>query len=137
MTRTTFEIIVEAMLGGSANLDADRYSRALTDNFGTIPWHIIYVMFSIPEWMPYPHRRRAMRSRDFLHRDIRRIVAARHFSQSSKPDLLNLMRAAHDPETGRTMSDDEIVANLLTFITAGHETTAVALTWALWLLAKD
>ena len=31
------------------------------------------------------------------------------------------------------MSDDEIVANLLTFITAGHETTAVALTWALWL----
>ena len=35
------------------------------------------------------------------------------------------------------MSVDEIVANLLTFITAGHETTAVALTWTLWLLAKD
>jgi cytochrome P450 len=35
------------------------------------------------------------------------------------------------------MSDKEIVANLLTFITAGHETTAVALTWTLWLLAKD
>jgi len=35
------------------------------------------------------------------------------------------------------MSDDEIVANLLTFITAGHETTAVALTWTVWLLAKD
>jgi cytochrome P450 len=35
------------------------------------------------------------------------------------------------------MSDDEIVANLLTFITAGHETTAVALTWTLWLMAKD
>jgi len=137
MTRTTFEIIVEAMLGGSANLDADRYGRALTDNFDTIPWHIIYVMFSIPQWMPYPRRRRAMRSRDFLHRDIRRIVATRHFSQSSKPDLLNLMRAARDPETGRSMSDDEIVANLLTFITAGHETTAVALTWTLWLLAKD
>src|SRR6476619_3818800 len=137
MTRTTFEIIVEAMLGGSANLDAERYSRALADNFDTIPWHIIYVMFSIPEWMPYPHRRRAMRSRDFLHRDIRRIVAARHFSQSSKPDLLNQMRAARDPETGRSMSDDEIVANLLTFITAGHETTAVALTWTRWLLAKD
>jgi cytochrome P450 len=35
------------------------------------------------------------------------------------------------------MTDDEIVTNLLTFITAGHETTAVALTWTLWLLAKD
>jgi len=35
------------------------------------------------------------------------------------------------------MSDDEVVTNLLTFIAAGHETTAVALTWTLWLLAKD
>jgi cytochrome P450 len=137
MTRTTFEIIVEAMLGGSASLDAERYSRALTDNFATVPWHIIYVMFAIPEWMPYPHRRRAMRSRDFLHRDIRRIVEARRSVPSSRPDLLNLLLAARDHETGRSMTDDEIVANLLTFITAGHETTAVALTWTLWLLAKD
>ena len=137
MTRTTFEIIVEAMLGGSASLDAERYSRALSDNFATVPWHIIYVMFAIPEWMPYPHRRRAMRSRDFLHRDIRRIVEARRSVPSSQPDLLNLLLAARDHETGRSMTDDEIVANLLTFITAGHETTAVALTWTLWLLAKD
>ena len=137
MTRTTFEIIVEAMLGGSASLDAERYSRALTDNFNTIPWHIIYDMFSIPDWMPYPHRRLAMQSRDFLHRDIRRIVECRRSTQSSQPDLLNLLLAARDHETGRSMSDDEVVTNLLTFIAAGHETTAVALTWTLWLLAKD
>ena len=137
MTRTTFEIIVEAMLGGSASLDAEHYSQALTDNFDTIPWHIIYVMFSIPEWMPYPRRRRAMRSRNFLHQDIRRIIESRRSVQSSQPDLLNLLLAARDPELGRSMSDDEIVANLLTFITAGHETTAVALTWTLWLMAKD
>ena len=137
MTRTTFEIIVEAMLGGSASLDADRYSRALKDNFDTVPWHIIYVMFSIPDWMPYPHRRRAMQSRDFLHRDIHRIVESRRSIRSSQTDLLNLLLAGRDHETGRSMTDDEIVANLLTFITAGHETTAVALTWTLWLLAKD
>jgi cytochrome P450 len=137
MTRTTFEIIVEAMLGSSASLDAERYSHALTDNFDTIPWHIIYVMFSIPEWMPYPHRRRAMRSRDFLHQDIRRIVESARSIQSAQPNLLNLLLAARDYETGRSMSDEEIVTNLLTFITAGHETTAVALTWTLWLLAKD
>ena len=137
MTHTTFEIMVEAMLGGWASLDAERYSRALTDNFNTIPWHIIYAMFSIPDWMPYPHRRRAMQSRDFLHRDIRRIVESKRSIQCSQPNLLNLLLAARDPETGRSMSEDEIVANLLTFIIAGHETTAVALTWTLWLLAKD
>jgi putative membrane protein len=137
MTLVTFEIIVEAMLGGSASLDAERYGRALTDNFDTIPWHIIYTMFLIPDWMPYPHRRRAMRSRDFLHRDIRRIVESRRSIQCSQPDLLDLLLTARDHETGRSMSDNEIVTNLLTFIIAGHETTAVALTWTLWLLAKD
>src|SRR5262249_8395013 len=137
MTRTTFDIIVEAMLGGSASLDADRYSRALTKSFETIPWHILLALFSLPEWMPFPGRWRAKRGRDFLHRDVGRIVAARRAKPSAQPDLLDLLVKARDPETGRSLTDAEIVANLLTLITAGHETTAVALTWTLWLLAKD
>jgi cytochrome P450 len=137
MTRTTFEIIVEVMLGGSASLDSDRYSRALTENFNTIPWHVIYALFSLPPWLPFPKRGRAMRERDFLHRDIRRIVAARRAAPSAQPDLLDLLLAARDPETGRTMTDTEVMTNLLTFIIAGHETTSVALAWTLWLLAKD
>jgi len=137
ITRTTFDIIVESMLGGSANLDAERYSRALTENFETIPWHLIYTMFAIPEWVPFPNRSRAMRSRDFLHADMRRLVEARRAKPSPQPDLLDLLLAARDAETGRSMSDAEVVNNLLTFIAAGHETTAVALTWTLWLLAKD
>jgi cytochrome P450 len=48
MTRTTFDIIVETMLGGAAGLDAERYSEELTVNFETIPWHLIYAMFSLP-----------------------------------------------------------------------------------------
>jgi len=128
---------VEAILGGSASLDADRYARALTDTFETIPWHVIFDFFGLPTWMPYPGLRRGMRARDFLHRDIARIVAARRAKPSSQPDLLDLLLAAHDPETGRTMTDTEVVSNLITFITAGHETTAVALSWTLWLLAKD
>jgi cytochrome P450 len=137
MTRTTFDIIVESMLGGSASLDPEHYSRALTENFDTIPWHLIYTMFALPEWMPFPNRSRAMRSRDFLHRDMRRIIETRRAKPSAQPDLLDQLLAARDPETGRGMSDAEVVNNLLTFIAARHETTAVALTWTLWLLAKD
>ncbi len=137
MTRTTFDIIVETMLGGSASLDADRYSRAIKDSFATIPWHIVYAQLSLPEWMPYPHRRRAKRARDFLHREIRSTVEARRSADTAAPDLLNLLLKARDPESGRTMTDEEVMKNLITFITAGHETTSVALTWTLWLLAKD
>jgi cytochrome P450 len=137
MTRTTFDIIVETMLGGSANLDADRYSEALTRSFATIPWHIVYAQFGLPEWMPYPHRRSAKKARDFLHQEIRRTVEARRGTTAAPPDLLDLLLKARDPESGRTMTDEEVTKNLITFITAGHETTSVALTWTLWLLAKD
>ena len=137
MTRTTFDIIVDALLGGTANLDAESYSRALSQSFNTIPWQIIYVLFSLPDWLPYPGRRRAYRARDFLRQDLLRIVAARRAAPSTHGDLLDLLLAARDPETGRGMSDQEAVNNLLTFIIAGHETTAVALSWTLWLLAKD
>jgi cytochrome P450 len=41
MTRSTFEIIVEVILGGSARLDAERYGHALAANFNTIPWHLL------------------------------------------------------------------------------------------------
>jgi cytochrome P450 len=137
MTRTTFDIIVETMLGGSTSLDADRYSQALTLNFETMPWHLIYAIFALPEWLPYPRRRRALKARDFLHADVLRIVEERRAGKPARADLLDLLLAARDPETGRSMTADEVMKNLLTFITAGHETTAVALTWTLWLLAKD
>lgn len=43
---------------------------------------------------------------------------------------------ASDPETGQPMSEEQMAHNLLTFAAAGHETTAKALTWALYLLAR-
>src|SRR6185312_3597453 len=50
-------------------------------------------------------------------------------------DLITRLLKATDPETGRAMSDRDVVDNLLTFITAGHETTALALTWTFYLLS--
>jgi cytochrome P450 len=49
-------------------------------------------------------------------------------------DLVDLLMAAEDPETGRRMTDELLRDNILTFIGAGHETTALALTWSLYLL---
>jgi cytochrome P450 len=45
--------------------------------------------------------------------------------------------AARDPETGQSMNDEQLIDNLLTFYMAGHETTAKALTWTLYLLARS
>jgi cytochrome P450 len=53
------------------------------------------------------------------------------------PDLLDLLLAGVDPKTQREMNTGELRDNLLTFIVAGHETTALTLSWALYLLAND
>ncbi|MEM9550839.1 MAG: cytochrome P450, partial [Pseudomonadota bacterium] len=53
------------------------------------------------------------------------------------PDFLDLLLQAEDAETARKMDTTEMRDNLLTFIVAGHETTALTLSWSLYLLAFD
>jgi cytochrome P450 len=64
-------------------------------------------------------------------------LARRRQSGEQRGDLLGQMLAARDPETGTRLSDEELRDNIVTFIAAGHETTAVALTWTLYLIAND
>jgi cytochrome P450 len=52
-------------------------------------------------------------------------------------DLFDLMGAARDPETGEAFNDEQLGDQVATMILAGHETTATALFWALYLLALD
>src|SRR6201999_1731422 len=52
-------------------------------------------------------------------------------------DLFDLMTAARDPETGQAFTDAQLGDEVATMILAGHETTATALFWALYLLALD
>lgn len=52
-------------------------------------------------------------------------------------DLFDLMNAARDPETGEAFNEAQLGDQVATMILAGHETTATALFWALYLLALD
>jgi cytochrome P450 len=51
--------------------------------------------------------------------------------------LLTLLLRALDPSTGKSMSIAEVRSNVLTFLSAGHETTANTLTWSLFLLSQS
>jgi cytochrome P450 len=136
MMRTTFAIIVETMLSGSANLDVTRIERSITDYLEPTSYVFAYSMLGLPEWVPYPGRAKAKNATAYLRDSIGELVAARRAAGGGRGDLLDMLLAAADPETGRAMSDEEIVDNLLTFITAGHETTALGLAWTLHLLAE-
>jgi cytochrome P450 len=58
-------------------------------------------------------------------------------SERQPDDLLTLLLRALDPSTGRSMSLREVRSNILTFLSAGHETTANALAWSIFLLSQS
>jgi cytochrome P450 len=136
MMRTTFDIIVETMMSGGHGIDVDRVERSITDYLSPSGWNFALGVIGAPDWMPYPGRRRAMAAVAFLRSSLARVIEARRHGGDDRHDLVSMLLSAQDPETGRTMSDVEIADNLLTFITAGHETTALGLAWTFDLLSR-
>lgn len=135
MTRTTYDIIASTMLGGGAS-DPARVERAIRDYLDPLGWVVAMSIARAPQWLPYPGRGRGVRATRYLRREIAEVVATRRASGETRNDLLSLLLEARDPETGAAMDDGDLVDNILTFINAGHETTALALTWALYLLDR-
>jgi cytochrome P450 len=64
------------------------------------------------------------------------IVEQRRRDGTGHHDLLSMLLAARDEETGEGMSDAQLRDEMVTLIVAGHETVASALTWAWYLLAQ-
>jgi cytochrome P450 len=92
-------------------------------------------MIGAPRWMPYPGVLKARRAKKHLHRILDPLVHEAKRSISNRNDLLSMLTAAIDPDTGKSMNAIDVRDNLLTFIAAGYETGAVALTWAFYLLS--
>jgi cytochrome P450 len=124
MMRTTFDIIVETMMSGPGGIDVARVERGITDYLKPTGWVFALSILDAPDWLPYPGRSRARAAAIYLRSAITRMIAERRRKPDGREDLVALLLAASDPESGRTMTDEEIADNLLTFVTAGHETTA-------------
>lgn len=136
MMVTTFKIIVDTMLSGPGRIDSGRVERGVTDYLQSTNWMFALSLLKAPAWMPYPGRKRTEAAAAYLRDTVSTMIADRRREGESRDDLVALLLAAADPESGRKMTDAEITDNLLTFITAGHETTALGLGWTFMLLAK-
>jgi cytochrome P450 len=136
MMHTTFEIIVETMMSGGHGIDVECVEQSITDYLRPSGWTFALGVVGAPDWFPYPGRGKAMAAVRFLRSSLASVIDDRRRNPDQRPDLVSMLLAAVDPETGRTMTDEEIVDNLMTFITAGHETTALGLAWTFDLLSR-
>lgn len=94
-----------------------------------------------PLLAPLFRRRRALHERDIasMFALVDEVLRARRAMPAERwpRDFLSLMLAARDPKTGLVMTEENIRYQLLTFLVAGHETTAGLLSFALHALARD
>ena len=134
MMRTALDIVLAALVSGDSALDVDAFEQALETYIGTTNWKMAYAMVGVPSWVPHPRQGTGAEAAAASRAAMAAIVARRRTSGVQGTDLLGMLLGARDPETGTPMDDAAIVDNLLTFIAAGHETTALALTWTLRLL---
>jgi cytochrome P450 len=88
-------------------------------------------------WLPTPRNREFRRVTRSLDAIMAGIIADHRQSSNDQGDLLSLLLAARDEDTGETMSDKQVRDEALTLILAGHETTANALAWTWYLLAQN
>jgi cytochrome P450 len=140
MQRMTLEIAGRTMF----SFGMDRHGAALRDyviEYGTTLARPHVLDLLLPLSWPSPQDI----SRSFFRKRWTRFVAmlmaerrAAGKNEDAPPrDLFDLMGAARDPETGAAFSDEQLGDEVATMILAGHETTATALFWALYLLALD
>lgn len=138
MVTATFEVISDVTFSGGKGFDRAEVHRAIEAYIGSAARVSLLDVIGAPAWVPRPGRIFGSRGIGQTKTLADRAIEARRLAgASAPPDLLDLLLAGEDPETGQQMTTEELRDNLLTFIVAGHETTALTLSWALYLCAFD
>ncbi|MCY4259428.1 MAG: cytochrome P450, partial [Rhodobacteraceae bacterium] len=136
MIAATFDVISDVTFSSKGVFDRDAVHKAIDDYLDQTAQISIFDIMGMPDWIPRPGR--LLRSSS--NRELKRIADAAIDSRLAttppiEGDLFHLLSMGEDPRTSRRMNRTELRDNLLTFIVAGHETTALTLSWALYLLA--
>jgi cytochrome P450 len=90
----------------------------------------------VPLWIPTRDNRTVRAALKFFRSLIRPLIAERRRAPSEYADLLTALLTAADAEDGTRLSDREAMDEALTMLLAGSDTTAAALSWSAFLLAK-
>lgn len=134
MMRTTLDIVGRTLLSRDLTGDASAVGEALGVGLEHIMWRV-RTPWALPQAIPTPRNVRFGRAVRELDRVVAEILLERR-DGIERGDLLDMLMASRDPETGEGMTATQLRDEVLTILLAGHETTAMNLTWTLWLLAE-
>jgi cytochrome P450 len=136
MMSLTQAIVAKTLFDAEVSDEADEVGTAsyvLMQDFGA---RIGSLRQLLPSWLPTPANLRARRAIERLDQVVFRMIAGRRRSGEDRGDLLSILLQAQDADDGTVMTDRQVRDEVMTLFMAGHETTAVALSWTWYLLAQ-
>jgi cytochrome P450 len=136
MARLAMEIVAESLFGTDVDNTAPRVSRALEDAMGGFEELIYTWRRFLPATWKQSVRRRIEAAAAAMDAVVAELIARKRAGSAPGQDLLSRLLAARD-EQGAALPDRQVRDEVLTMLLAGHETTAMALSFALWFLARD
>jgi len=134
MMQTTLEIIAQTM----ASTSLARHVPALEPSLRVLlryAFHAFHNPLRLPTWVPTRTNREFGRAKAHIDDLVYALIEERRKEGCHRDDLLDVLLCANDTETGLSLSDEQIRDELITIFSAGHETTANALSWTWYLLA--
>lgn len=142
MTLITLNVLAMTIFSDGIGEDLNEFRSAMNTYFGVIGRIGALDLLGLPPAIPRPGSARLRRTMGYFESTIDEIIEKRRRRMSApgseQPgDLLSLLLRALDPSTGQSMSLAEVRSNILTFLSAGHETTANALAWSIFLLSQS
>ncbi|MGO9004420.1 MAG: cytochrome P450 [Beijerinckiaceae bacterium] len=142
MARVTLDVLQRTIFSDGLAREPEEFMAAMTRYFESVGQLDPFDLLDMPAWLPRLSRLRSRSALTFFADAVDAIVARRKHrleveAEAGPRDLLTLLLEAQDPETGSGLSEHEVRTNIVTFIGAGHETTANALTWTLFLLSHS
>jgi len=139
MARLALDVLTHTVFAEGLGGDREEIRRNMRVYFDSVGHIDAFDLLGLPDFVPRVGRWRALSAENYFHAAVDRLLGARRRQLAADAaraphDLLTLLLAARNEVTGRSLSEAEIRDNLVTFVAAGHETTANALTWSFYLL---
>lgn len=135
MMHLTLEVVTKSLFGTEMTDDSTAIGQAVTVAIEHTMQRL-QAYAALPMSLPFPGNYRFQRAKQELDEVVFRFISESRRSGRETGNLLSLLLHAQDDSSGQGMSDQQLRDEVMTLFLAGHETTALSLSWTFYLLSR-